>query len=358
MFETILTCTIFNNTWSYLQAQLYRAGRFTSAVRLLHAQAPMEDDRKLCEYSLPEGATISALFEPDVDINIEVSSQYQTQKLTVSNATSVMALKVQICGLMKCGRAPEKLEIRLGNIRLEDAMPLHFYGIKDGSRLDIIRPYVGVFVETDKGHKIYWHLKRKDTIGDVKVKLATSSKTTGRKTEYQNPDGDLKVEQLCLYSITNDNEFEELDGDDEIVDNCNIKDNDRLYLMSYKWVQNNLKVIVKKTGRELWGLEEDDTWFVIKVKAQDQTGIPMRIMKVARLVESEWKQRVSVLSQLFTRVKKYKQLIKISDEELPFNYKQPLFIVTEEELQADGIRVKEEREAWWEELRRQGYHIE
>ena len=111
----------------------------------------MDDDRKLCEYSLPEGATISALFEPDVDISIEVSTHHQTQKLTISNATSVMALKVQVCGVMKCGVAPEKLEIRLGDITLEDPMPLHFYRIKEGSRLYLIKPYVRVTVGKQQG---------------------------------------------------------------------------------------------------------------------------------------------------------------------------------------------------------------
>ena len=153
----------------------------------------MEHNRKLCEYSLPEGATISALFELDVDINIEVSTRHQSQKLTVSNSTSVMALKAQICGVMKCGVAPEKLEIRLGDVTLEDPMPLHFHGIREGSMLNIMKPYVGVMVETNKGAKIFWRLKRKDTIGDVKIKLATSSNTTGRKTECLNPDDSLKV---------------------------------------------------------------------------------------------------------------------------------------------------------------------
>ena len=98
------------------------------------------------------------------------------------------------------------------------------------------------------------------------------------------------MEQLYLYLITNDNEFEELDEDDGTVDNCNIKDGDRLYLLSYKWAQNNLKVTVKKTGRELYGLEEDDTCFVIKVKAQDQTAAPVSTIKLARLVEYEWRE--------------------------------------------------------------------
>ena len=315
----------------------------------------MEDDQKLREYSLPEGATISALFEPDMDINIEVSTHHQTQKLNVSNATSVMALKVQICGVMKCGLAPEKLEIRLGDVTLEDPMPLHFYGIRDGSRLDVVKPYVDVRVENNKGGKIFWRLKRQDAIGDVKIKLATSSKTTGRSTEYQNPDDSVKVEQLRLYSVSKDNKFEELDEDDRTVDNCKIKDNDRLYLLSYKWAQN-LKVAVMKTRRELWGLEKDGTCLGIKVKAQDQVGTPVSTIKLARLAEGEWK-RVSYSFGSPTFVQKYKQLIEISDEEIPFDYKEPLYVVTEEELKEDAARVEEEKEAWLEGLKRQGYRL-
>ena len=353
-------CVLFVwNTCMYysFQAQLYRAGRFTSVLRLLHAQAPMEDDRKLCEYSLTEGATISALFEPDVDINIEVSTCHRSQKLTISNATSVMALKVQICGVLRCGVAPEKLEIRLGDITLEDPMPLHFYGIKDGSRLDIIKSYVDVRVENNKGDKIFWRLKRKDTIGDVKIKLATSSKITGRSTEYQNPDDSVKVEQLRLYSVSKDNNFDELDEDDETVDNCNIKNNDRLYLMSYKWAQHNLKVTVKKTGRELWAVEQDDTCFLIKVKAQDQTGMPVSTIRIARLAEGEWQQRASLSYDSRTRVQKYKQLIEVSDEKIPVKYKEPLYVVTEEELKAEPARLEQEKEAWLEGLRGQGYRL-
>ena len=303
----------------------------------------------MCEYSLPEGTTISALFEPDVDINIEVSTRHQTQELTVSNTTSVMVLKVQISGVMRCGVAPESLEIRLGEVTLEDPMPLHSYGVKDGSRLDIIRPYVGVFVENNKGDKIFWHLKRKDTIAEVKIKLATSSKITGRNTEYQNPDDSLKVEQLCLYSITKDNKFEELDEDDEIVDNCNIKDNDRLYLISYKWTQQNLRVRVKKTRRELWGLEKDDTCLGIKVKAQDQTGMPVSTVKLVRWAVYKWQRRASLIYS-HTYVQKYKQLIEISDDEVPFNRKEPLCIVTEQELKEDAARVEEEKKAWREKV--------
>ena len=153
---------------------MYQSSEVTSQVRLFQGQTVLEDDRKLCEYSLPDGATISALFEPDVDINVDVKSGQRVHKLTVSNTTSVMALKVQICGVMGCGLAPEKLEIRLGDVTLEDPMPLHFYGVKNCTKLDALKPYVNVKIQNNKGAAIYWRLERKDAIKKVKVKLVAA----------------------------------------------------------------------------------------------------------------------------------------------------------------------------------------
>ena len=138
-------------------------------MHLLHAQVPMRDDQKLSEYSIPDGSTISALFEPDVDMNIDASIGHNTQKLTVSNSTSIMALKVQISGIMRCGMAPEKLEIKLGDITLEDSMPLHFYGIKDGSTLGVLKPYITVSIEDNHGDVIYKRLNQNDTIKEIKL---------------------------------------------------------------------------------------------------------------------------------------------------------------------------------------------
>ena len=143
----------------------------TGQVRFLHNQTILEDDRKLCEYSLPEGTIISALFELDVDIMIDVSTGSQVHSLTVSNAMTVMALKVQICDVMRCGVAPVKLEIRLGDITLDDPMPLHFHGVSDGSLLNVLKPYVSVTIDNNLRSSLYWRLNRKDTIREVKTKL-------------------------------------------------------------------------------------------------------------------------------------------------------------------------------------------
>ena len=187
----------------------------TSQVRLLQGQTVLDDDRKLCEYSIPEGATISALFEPDVDINIDVKTGHQRQKFTVSNATSVMAFKAQISGVMSCGVAPGRLEVRLGDTTLEDLMPLHFYGVRNGSILSILKSYVSVTIENNYGSNLFWRLNRKDTIKQVKVKLAQSSSQMKFDVNYNESGSiheirgfqDAGAEGMRLYLITEDQMF-------------------------------------------------------------------------------------------------------------------------------------------------------
>ena len=65
----------------------------------------------------------------------------------------------------------------LGDIILENPMPLHFYGITNGSKLSVIKPYVTVSVEDNHGDVICKRLNRKDTIQEVKVKLSSSTRS-------------------------------------------------------------------------------------------------------------------------------------------------------------------------------------
>ena len=105
-------------------------------------------------------------------------------------------------------------------------------------------------------------------------------------------------------------------------------------------------------------MEPGDTCLGIKVKAQDQTGMPVSTIKVARFPENQWNIHCSRRGWSTIRVQKFKQLIEISDDEVPFNRKEPPSIVTEEDLKADVARVEAEREAGLEGLRNQGYRIE
>ena len=313
---------------------MHESGKVMSQVRLLlQDETVLDDDRKLCEYSLPETTTISALSESDVNINIEISIGLELHKLTVSNSTSVMALKVKICGVVKCDVAPGRLEISLGDITLEDPMPLHFYGIKDGSTLALLKPYICATIVNNHGTEIFWRLERKDSIKEFKAKLANAQSATATRS--------LSSIGSRLYRITEDLEFDELD-DDKTVDNCKIKDNEVLYLLVHRWTFN-CDVTMSKTGRYLRGVEAADTCLGIKVRAQDQTGIPVRDLTLFYVKNDNYE------------VKCYLEEEEISDEKIPFNAggsTPSVVVIIQKELQTEDAN-KEEEERKTREARKQ-----
>ena len=207
-----------------------------------------------------------------------------------------MVLRAQICDVFKHAVQLETMKLRWRDEIVDQNLPLHFYGITDGSKLEVIRPYVGVRIENNHGNKIYWRLYKKDTIKEVKVKLASGKSASSMDTkrtfsfhtfsnfessmvegrgEISNVENTVgvSVEGTYLYLITKDRRFNELD-DDETVENCEIKDGDNLYLLTYRWTQDEGDVFVMKTGSHIWGVEPGDACLGIKLKVQDQTGIP------------------------------------------------------------------------------------
>ena len=315
-------------------------------MRLLHAQAQMEDDRKLSEYSLPEGAVISALFEPDVDIDIVVFMGFQAEKLTVSNITSIKVLKTLIRGAIRSGVTPEKLEIRLGDVTLEDMMPLHFYRIQDGSRLELLKPYIGVTIENNFGKRIYWRLKRKDLIKDVKVNVASRQKFVepqfGHSGNEMSKDGLITSEGLRIYLATDDLNFNELD-DDETVDSCELKDGDYLFLLFYRWLSEDGAVRVRETGMALQGVEAGDTILGIKLRVQDQMGLEVPALNV--FVKENLFDDLTDYFHRGQRKRVFTDYEKPFDEDSQFC----LIVITDEELQAEAPRIAEE---WKAELER------
>ena len=190
---------------------------------------------------------------------------YQLQ-MTLSNAISVKGLKVQICDVMRFGLMPQELEIRLGDVTLEDQMPLHFYGIKNGSKVDAVKFCIGVTVENNNRTEIYWNVDKRQAISDVKVKLTETLSSVP-----------MNLQGTQLYFVRQNQKYDVL-TDGKTLENYDINDGDNLYLLSYKW-SKKCNVIVTKTKRKLHGVEREDICLGIKVKMQHQLGIPASTIK-------------------------------------------------------------------------------
>ena len=299
---------------------------------------------------------ISALFEPEVDINVEVSTACLTKKLSLSNATPVMTLKSQICNAFKYAVQFKTMQLRFGGEILNQNLPIHFYGIIDSCQLEVVKPYIGVKIENNHGNAIYWRLHKKETIKEVKVRLASAKSASSMATrklrhheeysDYGDSDkivSEVKIdgvsaEGTCLYIITEDRFFKELD-DDEIVENYKIKDGDNLYLLTYRWVINDGNVTLMKTGAKIWGVEPDDTCLGIKLRVQDQLGIPVSDVTLYQGDKKEIKYYFQHSLRFQHNVRKAG--FTGNSKPLP-RAVGDITVITEEELQAEEARIKME----------------
>ena len=173
----------------------------------------------------------------------------EMHSIMVSNAMSVKELNGNISVIMTSVNASPRLDVRLGEVTLEDWMPLHFSGIMAGSKIQVLNPYVGVTILNNHGTEIFWRLERKDSIKEVKAKLTRAQSSAPMTfylcygiTEKENKiderrgfqHGGLSAEGIRLYFITEGKYFNEL-ADDETVEHYKIKDGINLYLLSYRW---------------------------------------------------------------------------------------------------------------------------
>ena len=81
--------------------------------------------------------------------------------------------------------ATAKLEIRLGRHVTLAGCECRCISTEslNGSKIDVLKPYLNVTIVNNKGTEIFWRLKRKDTISEVKAKLATVQPSTSELLE-------------------------------------------------------------------------------------------------------------------------------------------------------------------------------
>ena len=238
--------------------------------------------------------------------------------------------------------ASPRLDVRLGEVTLEDWMPLHFSGITDGSTIQVLKPYVGVTILKNHGTEIFWRLERKDSIKEVKAKLTTAQSSAPMTfylcygiTEKENKideirrfqHGGLSAEGMRLYLTAEGRYYNELD-DDETVEHYKIKDGDNLYLLSYRWTYK-CNAWVTKVDAPLPGVEQED----IKVKVQDQLGIPANLLMMFRVENNSYKVGI----YFSTKVRE-----SMHNSNKPFNENRtPLVVFTKEEWQTEGRKREE-----------------
>ena len=174
----------------------------------------------------------------------------------------------------------------------------------------------------------------------------------------------MSVEGMRLYLIIEDKKFKELD-DEEITDNYNIDDDDNLFVLSYRWGFTSDLVIITKNGKKIQGIEVGDTGLAIKLRVQDQFGIPVSDLKLFQLKNNSYEVKdylcgISLGAQAIgfpddhvvfydTKYATQRVYVAITMEELQTEQRRATLEtaaaevgLTVEEHQADQVRRKEE----------------
>ena len=189
---------------------------------------------------------------PDKNLNLSVNTATKVVRTTVSNSCTVQKLKVILLHQysVKISLHRQALKNDLGEVVYKEDMPVHWYGVKEGSFLDLDTKTFRVRLCDETGETLQVTVDPlPDTVNDLKCKMC--SLTRANLGKITNPDA---IDFLTLFlDVNHDDQFDELE-DKKILMDYSITRKSLIYLISYTWVdesQISLQLANKVTEQAL-----------------------------------------------------------------------------------------------------------
>ena len=177
------------------------------------------------------------VFIPDKNINISINTATKTVRTTVSNSCTVQKLKVTLLHeySVKVPLGRQVLKNDLGEMMSNEEMPMHWYGVKEGSFLDLDTRTIRIRICDEIGETLQVLVNPiLDTVKDLKQKICSLSQSNEGE-----PRASRSVEFLTLFlNVDHGVQFDKLD-DNKVLIEYNISRKSLIYLLSYTWVNEN-----------------------------------------------------------------------------------------------------------------------
>ena len=250
-----------NHTNAYFQREIYKTGNITNAVRVLIGP----DESTLAEHNIKDGDVLNILIEPEKMITVHVFLGFQNFKHQLSHCTTVSNLKQILTKEVRL--PPREFELLKDETVLDDdVMPLHYYGVQDGSKLRLEKTMMGLVIENRKGEEVFLHISKISTIGELRTRIMklTSCGST---------------DDFSLFVKEKFANYRKLDGQDDVIVGHVLREHDKLYLIDNKFVKRPTN-IKQSLWQEIHGIETGDTILNIKLRAQDQLGYLTEEIKI------------------------------------------------------------------------------
>ena len=270
----------------YSQKEIYRSGKVTGAVRILKGQEILPDDSTLVQHNISDGDTVNIVIEPEKQITVEVVCNLGTFKLKISNSLLVKGLKKKLIDSKLVTFLPREfnfeteLSEHVTTILDDDSLPLHEYGIRYDCQLLVVKLYLFLtLLSQDRSRKLYKKVSKKTTVGQLKTIII----------QYFCVEKDIDI---SMYISRDQIEFMKVNSKPDALVGEVLSDGQTVcylkemcdYSTCWPVMSGNIEV-----GR-VYG-DSQDTVGTVKLRIQDQLGIPASCIKVTKTGLDLYKSR-------------------------------------------------------------------
>ena len=270
------------DTVEELKMKLYETTEIRNGVRILLNKTELDGNKSLQNHGIENFQILQMLLIPPNDITISVNV-FKKGSVTVKTSDNTLvsdlrnALKDQKYSL---GTAPRIYDLFLNSQLLEDEKPLHFYGIVDGSVIDLTSLRASFRVTLVDAFSYRWvrviEVKGTDTVAKVKSEIMEIIKIDERRT--------LRGGDLVLFyrPLNGPVTFDEMDCDALTMSKYGVEPYDELFYTRYNTGKSeDIDIDYLRTETTISDVRSSECVISLQLKIQDQLGVPVVKQKLS-----------------------------------------------------------------------------
>ena len=277
-------------------------------MRILKGQEILPDDSSLVQHNFSDVDIVNIVIEPEKEITITISQKITalaedpTFKYVIKNSTPVQEIKKRLVlendMVIPVNEFTLVLERDRKLISLDDStLPLHYYGLNDGSELLIKRHVISRLIENQKGEVMHMKLSVKATVGELRKRLMKRAEINGRYVDsitiftYVGERCQLTNSFRYFKTLSNDDEtvgFSDIfyaieNAYSQMLDNIIFYKPEETFTLADIYdptFPSTLRLGDIYDPNTIVGIEVGDTVLSVKLRVQDQLDVPVHKIKV------------------------------------------------------------------------------
>ena len=284
-----------------LETEIYKSSGIRSRVKLLLNKEELADRKQLMEYQIEDGKVIQLLIIPPTDINLTVHV-FKKGKVVLKisdNNTPGELRDLLMDKKYSLGVSPKIYDMYYNSNKLEYDKPVHLQGIVKDSHIYMKCVDATCMVTLVDAFSFtmtqFLEVRETDNVSDVKARvIETINESSGKDEKASRDNVVLFHQQGDDYTALDSNQLEKYE----------VKPYDYLYYVWYKSFEDSPQINYQGQLRHIYGATPLETTISLKLKIQDQLGIPIRKqhLNIPGLIKPDVDDKVRTIENLSLRM--------------------------------------------------------